>query len=155
LAELLGGLKVPELRGIYKERATHESGTAGSKKADIIKAIIGVVEPDAAKQLETALRERFVSELEKPGTVNYRDMCAMFARRVSAIAYALQRRKQMLEISARYPNWRFIAFQSPDTPERCHKLDGKTFRFDDPFWDSGYPPCDWLDCACRAEVKMR
>lgn len=155
LAELLSGLKVPELRGIYKEHATKESGAAGSKKADIIKAIIGVMEPDAAKQLVTALRERFVSELEKPVTVNYRDMCAMFARRVGAIAYALQRRKQILEISERYPNWRFVAFQGPDTPERCHMLNGKTFRFDDPFWDSGYPPCDRLDCACRAEVKMR
>lgn len=154
LAELLGGLKVPELRGIYKEHAT-KAGAAGSKKADIIKAIIGVVEPDAAEQLATALRERFISELEKPGNVNYRDMCAMFARRIGAIAYALRRRKQMLETSERYPNWRFVAFQGPDTPERCHKLNGKTFRFDDSFWGSGYPPCDRLDCACRAEVKMR
>ncbi len=155
LAELLGGLKVPELRAIYKEHATKEPGAAGSKKADIINAIIDVVEPDAAEQLATALRERLVSELEKPGTVNHRDMSAMFARRIAAIAYALRRRKQMLEISERYPNWRFVAFQGPDTPERCNKLDGKTFRFDDPFWDSGYPPCDRLDCACRAEVKMR
>jgi len=155
LAELLVGLKVPELRAIYKEHATKESGAAGSKKADIIKSIIRVVESDAAEQLTTASRKRFVSELEKPGTVNHRGMCAMFARRIAAIAYALRRRKQMLEISERYPNWRFIAFQGPDTPERCNKLNGKTFRFDDLFWDGGYPPCDRLDCACKAEVKMR
>lgn len=155
LAELLSKLKAPELRAIYKEHAEKESGSVGSKKVDIVKAIIGVVESSAAEQLTKALRERFVYELDKPGTVNHRDMCAVFARRIAAIAYSLRRRKQMLEISGRYPNWRFVAFQGPNTPERCNNLNGKTFRFDDPFWEHGYPPCDRLDCACGAEVKMR
>lgn len=155
LQDLLNGLKVIELRALYKKHSVEKSGSAGSKKAEIINAICSVVESDVAEEITGLLRKRFISELRVPGTVNYREMCNMFACRVAMMAYAFRRRKQMLEISDRYPSWKFIADDNPDVPKRCKKLDGKAFRFDDPFWDTGYPPCSRLDCNCSVEVKMK
>jgi SPP1 gp7 family putative phage head morphogenesis protein len=155
LSELLNWLKVPELRALYKEHSSGKSGASGKKKAEIIKAICSVVQSDTAEHLAESLRNRFISEVAKPGSIDYREMCMLFARRVTMIAYAYRRRKQMLEISDRYPFWEFIASDDPDTPMKCKKLNGKVFRFDDPFWDTGYPPCERLDCGCRVEVKMK
>jgi hypothetical protein len=156
LCEMLNWLKVPELREIYKDHVAAKSGPIGKKKkADIIKTICADIDPQMSDQIVESLRNRFLSEVEKPETVNYREMCNMFARRVSMFAYSIQRRKQMLEMTDWRPIWKFKAGFSPETPERCKKLDGKTFKFDDPFWKTGFPPCGRMECDCSVEVKLK
>lgn len=156
LAEILNWLKVPELREIYKDHIAAKSGPIGKKKKEeVIKTICSDIEPDVSEQIVESLRKRFISGMEKPETVKYREMCNMFARRVSMFAYSIQRRKQMIEMSDWRPIWKFRAGISPETPERCKKLDGKTFRFNDPFWETGFPPCGRMECDCNVEVKIK
>ena len=82
-------------------------------------------------------------------------MCSAFARKVTMVAYGVRRRKQMLELAERHPLWRFIADEREGMPKQCRKLHGRTIRYDDPFWETNYPPCEWPECGCRVEVKMR
>lgn len=49
------------------------------------------------------------------------------------------------------PYWQYISFLAPTTSPFHAALHGKTFRFDDPFWNTHYPPNDW-GCKCRVRA---
>jgi SPP1 gp7 family putative phage head morphogenesis protein len=78
---------------------------------------------------------------------------AQLIMRVNAMeAYAVGRYASAVEMSDAFPFWMYVTMD--DGKERAeHKaLNGKVLPFDDPFWDTHYPPWDW-GCRCMV-IKM-
>jgi SPP1 gp7 family putative phage head morphogenesis protein len=67
-------------------------------------------------------------------------------------AYAVGRYASAVESSDAFPFWMYVTMD--DGKERAeHKvLNGKVLPWDDPFWDTHYPPWDW-GCRCMV-IKL-
>jgi len=64
-------------------------------------------------------------------------------------AYGAGRYKQMMKISEARPIWVYAAIVDKRTRPQHLELNGKGFRYDNPFWNSFYPPNGW---RCRCSV---
>lgn len=67
-------------------------------------------------------------------------------------AFAAGRYKAMIAGSETRPywEWRHITISNPRKQHVA--LDGRLFRFDDPFWGVAYPPSEW-GCKCRVVAR--
>lgn len=63
-------------------------------------------------------------------------------------AYMAGRYSQMMTATRYAPWWEYSAIMDRRTRPTHAALNGRVFRFDDPFWDSWYPP-NGFRCRCR------
>ncbi len=66
-------------------------------------------------------------------------------------AFMAGRYKTMLENADARPWWQYVAVLDGKTRPSHKVLGGRTFRFDDPFWSSHYPP-NGFNCRCRVRA---
>lgn len=66
-------------------------------------------------------------------------------------AFMAGRYKAMLENADARPWWQYVAVLDGKTRPSHKVLAGSTFRFDDPFWSSHYPP-NGFNCRCRVRA---
>ena len=152
ISDLLNNLTIQELKNIFNYHCQENTKSPGKKKSEIIAAIISILDENTSTELADKLRSRFREELDEPGAVNFREMCSMFAEKVTHLAYSIRRRKQMLENVDDRPYWQYESQLYGKCSRKNHVvLHNKVFRYDDPFWDSFWPPLDW-DCACYVKA---
>lgn len=65
-------------------------------------------------------------------------------------AYQAGRFQEQLENADDRPYWQYVAILDGKTRPSHRAMNGKVFRFDDPFWGAFYPPNGW---GCRCRVK--
>lgn len=58
------------------------------------------------------------------------------------------RYKQMMDATRTRPYWKYLAVEDSRTRESHKVLSGKIFRYDDPIWNTHFPPNGW-GCRCR------
>jgi Mu-like prophage fluMu F protein len=66
-------------------------------------------------------------------------------------AYHVGRYASQMENVDEQPYWQYVAIRDSRTRASHLALDGKVFRYDDPIWDTFYPPNDW-GCRCRVRA---
>lgn len=66
-------------------------------------------------------------------------------------AYQAGRYQQQLDNAEARPYWQYIAIRDSVTRPSHRKFHGRVFRYDDPIWQSLYPPNDW-GCRCRVRA---
>jgi len=62
---------------------------------------------------------------------------------------AAAQRKRMLEAIETAPFWMLDVPNKCQAKPECVALDGQVMRWNDPYWDTGFPPCDRAGCMCR------
>lgn len=67
------------------------------------------------------------------------------------VAMMAGRYREFMENINDRPYWQYMAVLDSRTRPSHRALHGKVFRYDDPFWDSFYPPNGW-NCRCRVRA---
>lgn len=66
-------------------------------------------------------------------------------------AFMAGRYRALMENTGDRPYWQYVAVLDSRTRPSHRRLHGKIFRYDDPFWESFFPPNGW-NCRCRVRA---
>lgn len=69
-----------------------------------------------------------------------------------ATQYSIGNYKQQMDVIKDFPYWEYKTIADNRRSIICTRLDGKIYRYDDPFWSSYYPPNHF---KCRSTVISR
>jgi len=143
---------------------------AGVMKVDALKTIRDSLDHAIANgQTLEAWKKSVIPELEKHGLwgrhklVNPEtgEVKTLTPRRLDTIyrtnlqtSYMAGRYRALRDNVAERPWWRYVAVMDRRTRPSHRLLNGKTFRFDDPFWSKYWPPCGW-NCRCTVRAINR
>lgn len=105
---------------------------------------------EALKALRMALLENHENRFSRVMTIaeEYSEMVKMLVNRIWRLASALWQHQRILDHKESFPYLKLGVPNLSKARAECIVFDGKVLRWDDPFWDSGMPPCDRLDCIC-------
>ena len=120
----------------------------------------GMLERDFIKQLEPTLRalgwwgkQEMTDDLGRKTVVQLGSPRRLrtILRTNKITAYHAGRYAEQIANSDEQPYWQYVAVQDSRTRPSHMALHGKVYRFDDPIWDTLYPPNGW-GCRCRVRA---
>jgi SPP1 gp7 family putative phage head morphogenesis protein len=69
-------------------------------------------------------------------------------------AYQAGHYQRQMEVAGSHPYWQYVAVMDARTRPAHAAMNGRTLRYDDPFWSTSYPPNGFnCRCAVRALTK--
>lgn len=133
-------------------------------KLDVLKAIRGEVQKsiesgltfkEFQKNLQPLLVKkgfwgRVVNEEGKETFITPHRLKTIYQTNIQS-AYMAGRYREMIENADDRPYWEYLAVMDGLTRPAHAALDGKVFRYDDPFWNTHYPP-NGFNCRCRVRA---
>jgi len=66
-------------------------------------------------------------------------------------AYMAGRYRRQMESADTHPYWQYVAVLDGRTRPMHRAMNGRTYRYDDPFWSTFYPP-NGFNCRCRVRA---
>lgn len=153
----------------YQEANAKAFTVAKVARLDVLKDIRGAVDgaiangtifADFKKDLEPTLRNKGwwgkqivvdsqgVAEQVQLGSV--RRLKTIYGTNLQT-SYMAGRWKGMAENASERPYWQYIAIDDAATRDKHRAMHKRVFRWDDPIWQSMYPPNDW-GCRCRVRA---
>ncbi len=154
---------------VWEDAHAKAFAVAKAMQVDVLKDIHGAVQ-DAMKKGMTVQEFRKSMEptlqakgwwgqkkMVDPGTGKERMVQLGSPRRLELIyrtnmatAESAARYQDFVESAPERPFWQFICVIDAHTRPTHRRLNGKVFRWDDPFWNTFWPPLDW---GCRCGVR--
>lgn len=121
----------------------------------------GLTERDFKRNLEPTLRAKGwwgrkevlnkpTGELRMVQLGSPERLSLIYEQNVQSMYSAGRYRSQMGFAKSR-PYWMYVAILDARTRPAHAAMNGQIFRYDDPIWNSFYPPIDWR-CRCRVEA---
>lgn len=123
----------------------------------------GVPEREFIKNLEPKLKQmgwwgKVSDETGKTIELGSPRRLKQILRTNKIAAYHAGRYASQMENSDEQPYWQYVAIKDNRTRASHLALHGKVYRFDDPIWETLYPPNDF-NCRCRvralSEFKLK
>ncbi|MDN3578703.1 phage minor head protein [Chitinimonas viridis] len=155
---------------VWAESHAKAFTVAGVLKQDVLEDIRGAV-TDAIKGGETFtdFKKKLQPVLERKGWLGKGlivdeatgDVAGkrLSPRRLETIfrtntqsAYMAGKYRQFLDNAGQRPYWQYVAVLDNRTRPRHKSMNGRVFRYDDPFWQTFFPPNGW---NCRCSVRAR
>ena len=165
------GLKISfRWQDVWREQHARAFTVAGVTRQDLLDDIraataTAIAEGQSKAQFRQALEATLKrkgwwgkGEIANPETGEVRKGERGSAARLNLIyrqntqsAYNAGRYRQQAESAKAAPYWRYMAVMDARTRPRHAALHGRVYRWDDPIWQSHYPPNGW-GCRCRVET---
>lgn len=133
---------------LWQEEHNRSFVVAGVTQADILQEIYNEVEKALAEGTTFA---EFKKNLKEKWTPEYQErrLRTVYNTNLS-VAYSRGRYESMRANAQNRPYWRYKCQFLPGSRESHKALHGKIFRWDDPIWNTLFPPNDW-GCQCEVE----
>lgn len=144
-------------KSTWENARTKAFTIAGVTKMDILQTVKNEI--DKALQTGTSLqtfKENLIPRLQAlgwlsstPEKIPYR--LETIYRTNMQTAFMAGRYREMMENVEDRPYWQYVAVMDSRTRPAHAALNGKVFRYDDPFWKTHYPPAGF-GCRCRVRA---
>jgi len=72
----------------------------------------------------------------------------------ASVGYSSGRYKTLSENAKNRPYWQYIQMERPSKREEHSRLHNKVFRWDNPIWNTIFPPNGWY-CSCRVRGRTK
>lgn len=165
------GLKLSfRWQDVWREAHARAFTVAGVGKLDLLAEINAATATAIAEgQSQTQFRQGLEATLKRAGWWGKGDIinpdtgevrkgergtparCNLIYRQNTQAAYNAGRYKQQMESAAVAPYWRYMAVMDAKTRPSHAAMNGLVYRYDDPIWDTHYPPNGWR-CRCRVDT---
>jgi uncharacterized protein with gpF-like domain len=135
--DLMGGMHAPAFV------------VAGANKAELLADLRGAVDKSIAKGGTIQdFRKDFNATVNKTGWTykgEYGWRTGVIFNTNLSVAYSAGRYKQMTDpdVLAAMPYWRYKTMRDTRVRPLHRQWDGVTLKYDDPWWQSHFPPCGW------------
>lgn len=133
---------------ILQEAHNRAFVVAGVSQIDILQDIYNAVDKAIGEGITFA---QFKKELKEKWTPQHQErrLKTVYNTNLS-VAYSRGRYESMKANAERRPFWRYKCQFLPGSRDSHKALHGKIFRWDDPIWNTLFPPNDW-GCQCEVE----
>ena len=138
--------KFRELDALQKARAFSVSGVT---RMDVLNDLHAAIEKQIASGVSYGDFKKEVGNLMAnkgwDGLAPYR-LDTIFRTNIQS-AYQAGHYQQMMEVADRRPFWQYVAVMDSRTRPSHAAMNGKVFRYDDPFWRKNFPQ-NGFNCRC-------